>query len=85
LRIVRRHQIIFEINGKRDNQECLPLHIVRTLEIEVNQKDPEGIPLILGDNVQQCPVCGDPLSFAYGHYFCRNRQCSNYNAETSGN
>jgi len=30
------------------------------------------IPIEIGCNVQPCPVCGAPMSFANDHYFCRD-------------
>lgn len=38
--------------------------------------EPKGIPLIIGGCLKPCPACGNPLSFAYDHYFCRNQNCS---------
>jgi hypothetical protein len=89
LRIIRNHTIALKICGSEINRsdptdvKKVSFHMVRTLEIEVNQKNPDNIPLILGANVQSCPVCGHPLSFAYGNYFCRNLNCPNYRTGTS--
>jgi len=29
------------------------------------------IPLEIGCNVRECPICGAAMSYAYDHYFCR--------------